>query len=379
MAMGAANPRVPVVVVSGVPGAGKSSVLERLVVANRPSRVGWVVQHLPADPEAPRSHVGAWQRLRARLEESDGCLHCALREDLVAEALATVQDGLDALVVEQPGVLPTNPAAQTIHEDARTSTAFDVTARVTVVDAGSLLEDLQDGGEVLALDGQLAVPDDALAELAVHQVEQADALVLAEADACDGEELAVVSALLRRLNPSAPLLRDTAPELLRKLLRWRPGLAPDDAQPSHSSTVAEASMSSTRVSSVTFQADRPFHPERFVDLLREPFEGVLRGRGLVWLASRPEVALRWDHAGPVLSIEPDSLWSPTSAGGQQLELVGLDLDARSIRTALRDALLTDDELAADPERWRELHQGLPSWQADALSDLPIRHSLQEPT
>lgn len=131
------------------------------------------------------------------------------------------------------------------------------------------------------------------------------------------------------------------------------------------------------VSSLVLHAHRPFHPRRLQTLLETPFDGVLRGRGIAWLASRPELALRCDHAGPTLSLEPDRIWSTTGERGQALELLGIDLDAGAIHEALEAALLSDDELATPASSWRALHETFPAWEAEAVADLPLRDSMSE--
>ena len=55
------------------------------------------------------------------------------------------------------------------------------------------------------------------------------------------------------------------------------------------------------ISSFTFTARRPFHPEKFYELLHntEEFGKLLRSKGYFWLASRPEFAGQWSQAGGV--------------------------------------------------------------------------------
>lgn len=62
------------------------------------------------------------------------------------------------------------------------------------------------------------------------------------------------------------------------------------------------------ISSVTFRAQRPLHPQRLHAVL-EQLQGLLRSKGFCWIASRPGLAAIWSQAGPNLVIEPGQHWS----------------------------------------------------------------------
>lgn len=63
------------------------------------------------------------------------------------------------------------------------------------------------------------------------------------------------------------------------------------------------------ISSFVFRDKRPFHPERFWDYLgNEWHAGILRSKGLFWIASRPNEALNWSQAGGSLRAEGAGVW-----------------------------------------------------------------------
>jgi G3E family GTPase len=56
------------------------------------------------------------------------------------------------------------------------------------------------------------------------------------------------------------------------------------------------------ISSFVYRANRPFHPRRLTDALDADMEdglfaGVLRSKGLMWIASRNDWAYDWSQAG----------------------------------------------------------------------------------
>ena len=63
------------------------------------------------------------------------------------------------------------------------------------------------------------------------------------------------------------------------------------------------------ISSFVYRAKKPFHPARISELLQSKFlEGVLRSKGWIWLASRPEFIATWAQAGRVTNISPEIYW-----------------------------------------------------------------------
>ncbi|MEF8869758.1 MAG: GTP-binding protein, partial [Haloarculaceae archaeon] len=125
------------------------------------------------------------------------------------------------------------------------------------------------------------------------------------------------------------------------------------------------------VTSFPFRADRPLHPERFASFLADLPESVIRSKGIVWVAGRDDVALRYSGVGPShrtvtvrgnwvaalpeerretqRRMRPNLPWDEEH-GDRRTELVfiGREMDESSLREALADCPLTDAELDADP-------------------------------
>lgn len=178
----------------------------------------------------------------------------------------------------------------------------------------------------------------------------------------------MVEATLRWLNPTAKLIRTSHgvvnlsevlgtglydPELASHAPGWAEELAGG-----HTPETEEFGIRST-----TYRADRPFHPLRLEAALTE-IKGLLRSKGLCWIASRPEVAAIWSQAGPYLVIEPAQLWTTTDeTPGQEIVFIGVKLDIARLERALGSALLTDTERADGPQTWRNYRDPLPAWES----------------
>jgi G3E family GTPase len=120
-----------------------------------------------------------------------------------------------------------------------------------------------------------------------------------------------------------------------------------------------------------FRDPRPFHPERLRravarDLVPGPAGRIVRSRGLVRLASRPETVGSWSTAGDVLSLDPTAMrsWDPESPAGQEIAFVGEGLDGEALDAILGACLLAPDELVAGPDAWRGYADPFPAWDTE---------------
>ncbi|MFJ8313358.1 MULTISPECIES: GTP-binding protein [unclassified Streptomyces] len=221
------------------------------------------------------------------------------------------------------------------------------------------------------------------AEAAARQVEAADALIIPDGAVDGGEQRSAFAALAAQLNSHALLLtpadaglpESETPESL--VQAGREGAAEQWQAQLEPVTVMRSRPGGSRgVASLLWQSRRPLHPERLADVLPTVMSGVVRGRGHLWLCSRPESVVTWRSAGPYLELREADRWleaadSPawTAASPQrralaswfwdayygerrnEIVLTGIDLDQEGIRTALDTALLTDAELSLGRDGW----------------------------
>ncbi|MFJ4340642.1 GTP-binding protein [Streptomyces sp. NPDC088915] len=228
------------------------------------------------------------------------------------------------------------------------------------------------------------------AEIAVRQVEAADALVLAGTSPEDGRQERA-AALLRPLNSRAGtvtldrvvaerpasgrvLTRAQAPARMPgRWEAWREPTASPYAPPAPG----------RGASTVVWRSRRPLHPERLAGALGEVMSGVLRSRGHLWLASRPGAVVTWRSAGGRPEIREADRWleahaSPEWAAASpqrrtlacwfwgdhygerrnEIVLTGTDRDVGRITGALHEALLDHAGLSLGRGSWRRLNDPL---------------------
>ncbi|MCC5948523.1 MAG: GTP-binding protein [Nitriliruptoraceae bacterium] len=395
--------RLPVTVLSGFLGAGKTTVLTHLLHNREGLKVAVIVNdmsELNIDVDLVRGDVQLDRVDEQLVEMSNGCICCTLREDLLVQVAELARSGrFDHLLIESTGISEPLPVAVTFAFEDVDGVSLGQHARldtmVSVVDASTFLEELTE--EDLLADRDLeALPEDdrALSNLLIDQVEFADVLLINKVDLAGEERTREVEAALRALNPGATQVRTSFgrvdPQLVVGADRFDiesaallPGWLRELEGFEHVPETEEYGISST-----VYRARRPFHPERLAAAV-DRLDGVLRSKGAVWLATRPEVCGTWSQAGPWLRLEPAGWWLADTprdewdldgderrlldrvwdeqVGDRRQELVFIaqDLDPAAVRAALDPALLTDAEVALGPDGWRSLPDPLPAWDVAA--------------
>ena len=393
--------KLPVTVLSGFLGAGKTSLLNHVLHNREGLRVAVIVNDMSEiniDAQLVRSGGAALSRTDERLVEmTNGCICCTLREDLLQEVSRLAHAGrFDYLLIESSGISEPLPVAETFTFADESGFALSEFAQldtmVTVVDAVNFLRDYT-SAEELRDRGMGATDDDdrSLVDLLTEQVEFADVLVLNKTDLVPFEAVNQLEAILRKLNPSARLLRaqyGRVPlaevlhtgrfdfELAALSAEWL-----KEARGTHVPETEEYG-----ISSFVYRARRPFHPERLLALLEsETFDNVLRSKGFFWLATRHNIAGIWSQAGQVITTEGGGTWwaaTPRSEypdapellaeiemnmqgefgdRRQELVIIGVDLDREHLSAALDACLLTDAEMALGVRGWRRLPDPFPRW------------------
>ncbi|MGZ0148378.1 CobW family GTP-binding protein [Kribbella sp. WER1] len=276
----------------------------------------------------------------------DDCGACQLIESLVP-LLETLVDRAhwDHIVLSAPPAMEARPLVSTLVAVLPEIVVDTVTC---VVDAVLLVAQLS-GDELLAERGlALGLPDRRnVAELTARQIEYADVCVLANAHRSTAPER--LEHLLEHLNPRTAVVpagvsgvpdgqvARTGRFDFEAAEAWAGELATSDrVQPSDDG-----------VTTVLWRSTRPLHPARLNDALEDIVNGVVRSRGVVWLANRPTQRVRWESAGYSASLGMLGEWSDTEHLAEcTVVATGMGLDPARLQAILDACLLTESELTS---------------------------------
>ncbi|RVQ72858.1 CobW family GTP-binding protein [Sinorhizobium medicae] len=301
----------PVTVLTGYLGAGKTTLLNRILSEPHGRKFAVIVNEF--------GEVGIDNDLIVDAEEevfemNNGCICCTVRGDLIRiiEALMRRRDRFDGILIETTGLADPAPVAQTffVDEDVRSKTRLD--SIVTVVDAKHLLGEIDRAHE------------------AQEQLAFADTVILNKTDLVSAEGVKAVEDRIRRINPTAGILRTERCDLditslldrkafdLDRILEIEPDFLEEEHAHEHDD----------HVTSFSLVERRPVDPDKFFRWIQTTARtfgmDMLRMKGIIALAGDPH---RYVVQGVHMLVEGDHQrpWTDGEERVSRLVFIGRNL------------------------------------------------------
>jgi G3E family GTPase len=343
------------------------------------------------------------------VEMSNGCICCTLREDLLIEVAKLARAGrFDYLLIESTGISEPMPVAETFtfedEEGNSLSNVASLDTMVTVVDAGNFFKDFGSWDDLT--DRRLGVNEDDhrnIVDLLVDQIEFANVIIVNKTDLVTPFELEQLEHVIRRLNPKARILhsRESRVPLEEVMGTGRFELSEAESSPGWLEVPRGQEQTETEeygISHFVYQRNRPFHAARLSEAISDGFgdgqsmDGVLRSKGLMWIASRNDWAYDWSQAGCSIRMDPAGFWwaaapedewpddedaiaeiesklsGPHGDRHQELVFIGHGMDQNRITETLDQCLLTDSEFAAGAGAWSSFDDPFPPIELETEED-----------
>ena len=341
------NEQVPIAVLTGFLGSGKTTVLNYLLRHAAMAQAVIIVNEF--------GEIGIDHELIESVNEDSillqsGCLCCTIRNDLIDTLERLVQRRsagdareFDRVVIETTGLADPAPILQTLMIDPSVTAHFRLEGLVTTVDAvvgqGTLDRHIE----------------------AVKQAALADRIILTKTDIATSDECSAIERRLRAINRVAPIVRakngEVDPGLLFDLQSYDPGTKnldakrwlnaelyeDDETQPDSREHVSprhahDANRHGDRIHAVCLVIERPIAGEQFdrwlTELLRLRGPDLLRFKAIINIAelSTPLVIQCVQH----VIYPPTALkaW-PSADRRTRMVFITHDIDEQLLRNSLK--------------------------------------------
>ncbi|MBB5535233.1 CobW family GTP-binding protein [Rhizobium giardinii] len=347
---------VPVSILTGFLGAGKTSLLNRLLKDPDLTDTAVIINEFG---DVSLDHLLVEASSDGIIELSDGCLCCTVRGELV-DTLADLMDRMQTdkikplkrVVIETTGLADPAPVLQSVMGNPVIAQSYRLDGVVTVVDAVNGLSTLANHEEAL------------------KQVAMADRLVISKVSLATPDAVISLKARLRELNPRAPMMDGDLPEAAKAKLfhcglydpatkiadvgRWLQDEVAGEHDPAHvhdghhhhahcdhdhhdhGHHRHDENRHGTDIRSFSIVHDRPIDPmalEMFVDLLRSAHgEKLLRMKAIVAMSDNPDRPLIL-HGVQAVFHPPQRLaaWPDPSDRRTRMVLITKDLPEAFVR------------------------------------------------
>jgi cobalamin biosynthesis protein CobW len=340
--------KIPVTVISGFLGAGKTTLVRHLLQNNQGKRIAVLVNEfgeVGIDGDLLRSCeiCDDDSSLESNIVElTNGCLCCTVQEEFypTMQELLKRRDRIDCLLIETSGLALPKPLIQAFQWPAIRNSAT-VDGVVTVVDCHALgMGNLV--GDLAALESQRAEDpnldhETPIEELFEDQLACADLVLLTKTDLVDEVTLTKVKSWLKQeLQPGVKVVTVKDGSISPDLLLGFNAAVEDDLDNRHSHHDHEAEHEHDEdINSIELVLERSFEPEVLIQQLKELLveQEIYRVKGFVNVLDKP-MRLVLQGVGNRFDTFYDRLWTEGESRQTKLVLIGQKLNRQIIESKL---------------------------------------------
>lgn len=340
--------KIPVTVISGFLGAGKTTLVRHLLQNNQGRRIAILVNEfgeVGIDGDLLRSCQVCDEEsspVNNIVELTNGCLCCTVQEEFypTMQELLKRRDKIDCLLIETSGLALPKPLIQAFRWPAIRNSAT-VDGVVTVVDChalatGNLV------GDLAALESQRQSDpsldhETPIEELFEDQLACADLVLLTKVDLVDAETLNKIKTWLKQELPSGvKIISVKEGKIDPNLLLGFNAAVEDDLDNRHSHHDHESEhIHDEEINSIELILDRAFEPQILLQQLKELLtkQEIYRVKGFVNVPNKP-MRLVLQGVGNRFDTFYDRLWTANESRQTRLVLIGHNLNRQLIEASI---------------------------------------------
>ena len=329
---------IPVTILTGFLGAGKTTFLNHILNSNKDVRYAII--------ENEFGEQGIDNELVIKPDETivelnNGCLCCTLNDNLydILNELHTRRDEFDEIIIEATGVADPTGLAEPFISHPLVKRHFPLTSIICLVDAELVEDQLKDTKEAL------------------NQITFSDILLINKTDLVNTDYLPVLEESLRKLNPLASIVsgyKDNFPRIeyrrnndkLEEALKNAHSCSSHNKEndisfPIHKPHTHHHHEHTSEVNSISFTFDQPFDLSklqlRLSVYMTFQSNDLYRLKGLVWLASEDHQFVL-QSVGKRFDFSKKRAWESSDIKQSILVFIGKNLKRPGLEKMLTSCL-----------------------------------------
>jgi G3E family GTPase len=308
--------RLPVTVIAGFLGSGKTTLVNHILASQPGLKIGVIVNEIGKIAIDGELILAIDDDM---VELSNGCICCSINNDLVDAVFRILQrpQKLDHLVVECSGLADPLPLVLTfLRSEFRDRVRIDSIVGIADADSFSL--------ELFA------------STSAENQLRYADVILLNKCDLASADRLCSIEGKIRAIKEGARILRATRCQVPVPLLLGV-GHFQSDRYGSGQLDWDHAHVTNDGFESLSFEAELPFAADKFQCFLEQLSDNVFRAKGVLWIAESKKQYV-FHLVGQRFTLDESQSVGPIES---RLVLIGRNLDHQALRARLESCLAAD--------------------------------------
>lgn len=384
---------IPVALITGYLGAGKTTVLNRILEDPKGHKAAVIVNDIGEvniDADLIEKGGTVTQVDDSLIPLQNGCICCTLKNDLIEQITALAEmNQFDYILIEASGICEPVPIAQTITAMEDTAVARGIPqichldTIVSVVDSLRMAEEFDCGQDFQEKRVEYDENED-VRSLVIQQIEFANTIVMNKVELVSEEQKGQIKAVIHALCPAAKIVEasygnididdviDTGNFDFNQSyynLGWVKAMR-EEAQPvqhegTHDHHHDHDHVLEYGIDTFVYSSRKPFMMDALTRLTQNWPKSVIRSKGYLWYDLDPKYLYIFEQAGSQFDTGRDSIWiaacdeeikerefaaDPTLAdiwddryGDRENKIVfiGKDMDKQAI-IAMMDACSTED-------------------------------------
>lgn len=346
------NKIVPITVLTGYLGAGKTTLINHVLTNQEGYKVAVIVNDIGEvniDAELIQKGGVVNEKDSNLVPLSNGCICCTLKVDLMQQIVDITKTGkFDYILIEASGICEPLPIAQTITVLSEQTEQYGLPKIcrldnvVTVVDAARLAYEFGSGEDLLKDN----LDEEDIENLLIQQIEFCNTIILNKVDSVSKEELNRVKAVIRALQPEAKIIEtnyakvnvgeiiDTNNfdfEKAATSAAWVKELESeeneheeeddDEHDEHHHHHNDEGEAEEYGIGTFVYVRRKPFNRNKFEEFVNFKWQkNIIRCKGILWFSDEPEMSYVFEQAGNQMQVGEAGLWIASAPENEKQQL-----------------------------------------------------------